>query len=689
MSYAATRRNASFLPKSAKALSCAMACALLMQGAHALTSSATVDEASGNGFYTNTDYSDAQGRLTFSRSTNTVAAAGGGFLGSLWRTNFDANAAFSSNTTLGQVEMIRPDGRSVRFGNPSTTFDANGVLLSITPGTYSAKAPGSPDVLIVKTSTGVQGPLASLIYRNIELGREEVYDAQGRLVRFVYKDGYSQDLARNVAGQVTSVSDSNGRVLSFTYASFDRIASITDPGGATHTFTWETAEGGNPNKLLQTSSPQGVRSYNYIQNAKSGIPIFASVEVGIGAERIIERSISAKSTNGSAFESGGVSGVKNVFRRSVSTTSLDVKVTENGLQTHRWYEKVGGRWKFVKQDNPAGSGCQASSSNTEYDSNGFVVREDDFNGNRACYVRNPIGNPLVSATGLSADYNCSDYLNNFVSWPADAVKLTAEYHPVWNTISRIAGPKRIQTTINNGQPDPFNGNAILTCAPDAPALPSGIPLSLPCKVVTQGTSDPNGTLGFNAQVDSAYPIEVKTYQYDALGQLKSFTRPGYPAVNFTFYSDGELGNKKGDLKSTIDAEGFSDVVNSYDAHGHPLMLTRADGGVTTYTYNNMRLIDTMTVDGLTTRYEYNSLGEMTKVVSSDGTETSFVYAQQTPSAPRQLSNSTLANSGQLVLNHHDSGVPTLIQWRKSDGAIDKEISRKIDALGRVYESRGQ
>lgn len=678
------------VPVGSRLLACAAICASLAQVASASTSQATFDTAGGNGYYSNIDYQDGKNRLRFERSTNTVAAAGGRFLGLLWRTNFDASARFEPNATLGQVEMTRPDGKSIRFVNSSATFDTYGNLTSIAPGTFNAKNASIPDLLIVKTTTGSTGPLASLILRSSDYHRDEVYDAQGRLLRYVYNDGYTQELTRNASDQVISITDSHGRSLNFTYASTSRIATMTDPGGAVHTYTWDTSEEGHPEKLLQVSSPQGLRDYTYDTNTRMNIPMFSKVEVGLGPERIVERSFSTTATNGSISGSGGVSGAKSVARNALSTSSLDVTVNTNGVQTHHWFSKWGTAWRNDQRDIPAGVGSPASSSRLEitYDS-GETWKKTDFNGHATCSMRDSYGRALFLVAGLPSTQYCNSTFTFRAYLPPGAFKVSTQYLEHLKLPKVVASPKRIQTTVYNGQPDPFNGNAILTCAPGAPSLPSGGALLLPCKVVTRVTTDANGSWGVSADVDPSVPAQVTTYQYNASGQVTSVSEPGLSPVTYAYYAAGEGGNKKGDLKSATDAEGLTDVINSYDAHGRPLQMTRADGLVTTFTYNNFGKPTTETIDSQTTTYEYNSLGEVTRVISPDGSFKVLEYAQDNPVSARMLTSVAHSNGNRMEMTHHESGVTTWIQWKKGDGTVTRLVSREVDALGRISSSRGE
>ena len=105
---------------------------------------------------------------------------------------------------------------------------------------------------------------------------------------------------------------------------------------------------------------------------------------------------------------------------------------------------------------------------------------------------------LVRVEGLSQYANCSTYVASQSSLSVGARKVSSQWHPDWRLESKVAEPGRITTSVYNGQPDPFNGNAIASCAASTALLPDGKPIAVLCKRVQQATTDVDGHLGFTA-----------------------------------------------------------------------------------------------------------------------------------------------------------------------------------------------
>lgn len=62
--------------------------------------------------------------------------------------------------------------------------------------------------------------------------------------------------------------------------------------------------------------------------------------------------------------------------------------------------------------------------------------------------------------------------------PTGSRKVSTQWHPDWSLASKVAEPGRITMSVYNGRPDPFNGNAIVSCAPGTVLLPDGMEFPL-------------------------------------------------------------------------------------------------------------------------------------------------------------------------------------------------------------------
>jgi YD repeat-containing protein len=173
----------------------------------------------GNKYVSVTDYrSSGPDVLEFTRSFNSKTWVPGD-LGHGWRSNFGISVPLA---TPNRADPRRPDGQIPFFY--SSTGDN----------------PWTPDADIVERLVETAGGWEYIRADDTV----ETYDAAGKLVTIEKKNGYTQTMVRDpVSGLLTSVSDSHGRTLSFTYITGDRglplIHTMTDPDGRVYIYEYQ------------------------------------------------------------------------------------------------------------------------------------------------------------------------------------------------------------------------------------------------------------------------------------------------------------------------------------------------------------------------------------------------------------------------------------------------------------------
>lgn len=658
----------------ALALATMVTAALAPQTAAAFTAEKTgADLATGIGDYRIRDYVDGVGALRFERVHKTKVPTGGAFFGSNWRTNFDSSLIA---LTGGMVEARRPDGASYRF-NAGIVLDPTATAYAATAGVYSATGVKVSDKLVVETSNGL---VTRVIYRAVSEGLEEVYDQSLRLVRIVHSNGYAQDLVRNAEGKISAVNDSNGRSLSFAYdPTSGLLTSFTDPAGVTHNYTYTTA------RLLEVYTDPAGGGRRYIYSGKR------LTHVADEQNQLL---------HGFGYDSSGrINALRELAKQTVVAYSFyyengnrDIRVEETGLtQSSKYFRKINGklRAEYVAQANRQFNGQR----HYGYDANGNTSRYDDPDGYRTCSSYDLTRNlPLVKVDGLPSTRDavsnnlvddCATHTASNAMLTGDARKQTYQYHPDWPVSTRKAEPRRITTIVYNGQPDPTNGNAILTCATGLPTMPSGAKLALPCKVVDSATTDLDGSAGFTATLDTTVPVRVRMMQYNADGQLVSATDAAGKTTTYSYYTGVESGKKMGDLQTITDPKGFVDEFLAYNPHGQLLSKTAADGLQTAFTYDNMGRVLTSTVDGLTTTFTRDSRGVVTKVVRPEGAEVSYTYDQY-----RRVVTETDMAGNVKTISYHPNDVPALERWATPSGQVIRETIRSLDDRGKLKSIKG-
>jgi YD repeat-containing protein len=317
-----------------------------------------------------------------------------------------------------------------------------------------------------------------------------------------------------------------------------------------------------------------------------------------------------------------------------------------------------------------------------------VASSNDFNGNRTCYSNDSTRNlELVRIEGLSAGASCDSVTPANATLPAGSRKTGAEWHPHWPLVARTFAPGRITTKVYNGQPDPFNGNAIASCAPSGAVLPDGLPIAVLCKQVEQATTDTNGAAGFAATLQSGVANRVTTWTYNQWGQVLTEDGPRTDVSDVTTYayhSDTTADHLPGDLASVTNAAGQVTLYTKYNRHGQLLESSDANGVLTVNTYDLRQRLLSTTVGGQTTSYTYDAAGQLKRVTLPDMSWVGYDYDD----AQRQVAvYDNRGNRIEYVLDNAGNRIGE--NTKDASGALKRQLTRSIDALGRVQQTTGR
>ncbi|HZZ91849.1 MAG TPA: DUF6531 domain-containing protein [Usitatibacter sp.] len=185
----------------------------------------------GNVFEQETDY--RFGALEFKRSYNS-GFTNRALMGLNWRTTLDRSIATFA-TTGAKATVYRDDGRVITFSLLSGTTP---VLL--TP--YNANASWVPDADVVDRLTRLvdsNGNTNGWTYYDARTDNYETYTSDGRISTIGTRSGITLIVGYNAQLQASSITDSFGRALTFTYVN-DRIATMTDPVGYTYQYLYNS-----------------------------------------------------------------------------------------------------------------------------------------------------------------------------------------------------------------------------------------------------------------------------------------------------------------------------------------------------------------------------------------------------------------------------------------------------------------
>ena len=462
------------------------------------------------------------------------------------------------------------------------------------------------------------------------------------------------------------------------YDASGNLSSLTWPDGKTKTFTYEKSE--LPWALTGVVDENNKRHANFDYDS-SGRAISTELAGGVDRYEVV-------------YPQSSVGGW------SVTTTSI----RDGVCREHRWNAPpqvamnapLGGVNELgvvLKQgmvgvttwSQPAGSGSNASATSQDYDDKGNVIRYDDQNGIRSCFAYDTARNlRTATLTGLSNAAACPTPLAP--TGPNQRL-LQRQWHPDWELQSKQAEPGKITTSIYNGQPDPFNGGALASCAPTTALLPDGKPIAVLCKQVEQATTDADGHLGFSAALQSTVPNRTTSWTYNQWGQVLTEDGPRTDVNDITtyaYYSDTTANHLPGDLQSVTNAAGKVTSYSKYNKHGQLLESTDPNGVVTVNTYDLRQRLLSTTVGGQTTSYSYDPMGQLKKVTLPDQSWVGYDYDD----AHRQIAvYDNKGNRTEYILDN--AGNRTGETTKDPSGALKRQLSRSIDALGRVQQTTGR
>ncbi|MBX3475946.1 MAG: RHS repeat protein [Planctomycetes bacterium] len=517
----------------------------------------------------------------------------------------------------------------------------------------------------------------------------------GRLKARSFADGAEQTMIYSTAetpisiapraGLLIGVVDSFGRSLSFAYDAAGRLSTMHGPDDGV--FTYNTDDAGN---VVQVSYPDGAtRQYRFNEHVNTAGLDLPFALTGIIDENNIRFANFGYSTGGLASFTEHAGGVQ---RYDVSFPQ--VHLPEGPMLTYQ----VGTFGRFVSPTRITRScdGCATNSLMYSLDATGNPLSSRDWNGNVSCRAYDT-ARALVTAQvdGALPNVSCASVVMLNAVLPASARKVSTQWHPDWRLATKVAEPGRITTSIYNGQPDPFNGNAVASCAPATALLPDGKPIAVLCKRVEQATTDTDGHLGFSATLQPGVPDRTTTWTYNQYGQVLTENGPRTDVddtTTYAYYSDTSFtgegaaaqGHYMGDLQSVTNAAGKVTQYTQYNKHGQVLESQDPNGVVTTNTYDLRQRLLSTTVGGQTTSYQYDPVGQLKKVTLPDQSWIGYDYDD----AHRQVAvydnhgnrtDYTLDNAGNRIGE----------QTKDPSGALKRQLSRSINALGRVQRTTGR
>lgn len=492
-----------------------------------------------------------------------------------------------------------------------------------------------------------------------------------QLIRVESDTGRILRYERDVAGKITQMRVGAGDPVRYHYTDIDLLAKVVHPGGQARLYHYnEPAQTGGAN----------------LQYALTGI---SDLDAGGNPVRYATFVFAASGKAISTQHAGG----SNRYDLQFVPGSLQTVVTDPlGTQRSKSFGSVSGVRKLVSITQPSGSGSAEASRTLSYDAHGNVASVDDFNGTRTCSgYEASRGLETVRVEGLPGGQPCPGLVATGAALPIGSRKTSTQWHADWPMEARLAEPGRITTKVYHGQPDPFDGNAVASCAPPTATLVNGRPIAVLCRRVEQATTDVDGSQGFSAPLRSDVSARENRWTYNARGQVLTHDGPRTDVSDVTthaYYPDTTAEHTRGDLQSVVNAAGHATQYTSYDGEGRLRRSIAANGAVTDNTFTPRGwLAATTTVAGSaapqTTTYTYEVDGRLATVTLPDGTRLTFAY-----DPARRLVGITDGAANAVTYTLDGAGNRVAEQLKDASGTLVRDIERVYDALGRVMSSTG-
>lgn len=535
--------------------------------------------------YTDLNVPGLNGGLTFNRTYNSQAAAGGthGLLGYGWSFEY------------GQSLKLDPSGQS------ATVTNADGSTVTFTNTEGAWHAPAWVQATLSQNGEGV-------FTYTLPNQRALTFSSSGVLQKITDRNGNTTTLAYT-GSQLTSVTDPAGRKLSFSYNTGGTVSSITDPAGHAEKFEYDSS--GN---LTSATDPRGgVTKYGY--DASHQMTSITDPRTGKvtneydSSQRVISQTDALGRKTTWSYASGET-------KVTSPTGSVMQVLISNDLPTSVTH---------------AYGTTSAATTTYGYDENDNLTSVTDPNGHKTTYTYDGAGNRTSQTDPeshkTSWTYNATRDVVSSTTPSGETTTITRDEHGNATLISRPAPGSTTQETHFE-----YDSHGDLTAMTD----PLGRKWAYGYDTQGDRTSqtDPEGdktTWAYNedswetsivsprGNVTGGEPSKyTTTIERDARGRPLAITDPlGHKTV-YTYDADGNR-------VTETDANNRKTTI-TYDADNEPVKTEEPNGTILETGYDAAGAI-TSQIDGNkhTTKYVRNALEQVKEVIDPLGRKTVKEY----------------------------------------------------------------
>ena len=574
---------------------------------------------------------------------------------------------FLTGATIPIISVQQPDGTSVRFTQPQVN------------GSWVVD-PDQEGKL-----TAISGSGSAAWQFDDGKGGREWFNANGLLIALFNSSGFMQSVGYDSSGRIASVTDPNGRVMTFEYNANNLLWILHTPDAGQISFSYSSA-----NDLTQTTYPDSTFvQYRYDESAYSSSSL-TGLLTGVIDENSVRYSTTTYNANGRGtntvlgtgveshtigYLAPGVSG-----DYSQSTVSLPLGATQNTE-----YVLIAGvvRPRVVTT---SCSGCEDQVTSYVYNDDGRVLTkvEGSHQTNYTYGDTRGLETQRVEAVGTSEQRTTNTVWNPNFRVPDQRSVVNA--NGVTESLTNWAYNTRGQVSARCEVDPAVSGAAGYVCGSSTSA-PTGVRqwTYTYCEqsAVTAGTCPLVGLL-LSTDGPRTDVSDVTTYAYYQTTDVSGCSTLGGSC------------HYLGDLYSVTNALGQTTTYVGYDKNGRVTRMQDANGVYTDMTYHPRGWLLTRTVranaDGTpdaaldaTTTFGYDNVGNVTSIVQPDTTAMEYVYdaAHRLTDIYDSPSITNTANSDHIHYTLDAAGNRTNESTYDPANTLRRSLSRTIDQLNHV------
>jgi YD repeat-containing protein len=155
-------------------------------------------------------------------------------------------------------------------------------------------------------------------------------------------------------------------------------------------------------------------------------------------------------------------------------------------------------------------------------------------------------------------------------------------------------------------------------------------------------------------------------------------------TTYTYYADDDpdLG-KRGNVATIRNAADHLTSITAYNAHGQPLTIVDPNGITTTLTYDARLRLRSRSVGGEVTNYDYDPVGDLTKITLPDSSSLSYTY-----DVAHRLTGITDSLANAVLYTLDAMGNRTREEVRDPANALAQTRSRVYNNLNQLIQEIG-